>query len=115
MKRCFRILLCISPEFNKTTQTKLVPALTALHNFRRLNDNTDEEDWDPDDEDGSDAPDLFAMPLAESFYEFGDSVGPTADDLSLGITEEETTQADARRDEIAAQMWASYQAYLADV
>jgi hypothetical protein len=80
-----------------------------------LNNNTDDEDWDPDNEDSSHAPDPFAMPSAEPFCEFCGSFGLTANDLSLGITEEETIQADAWRDEIAAWLWTSYQAYLADV
>jgi hypothetical protein len=53
--------------------------------------------------------------LAEPFHENHGPIGLTTDDLSVRITEEETMRADARRDEIAARMWASYQAYLAQI
>jgi hypothetical protein len=105
----------VSPEFNKTTQTRLIPALATLHNFRRLNDDIEEEDWDPNSEDGSDTYDPFLLPSVEPFNENHGEIGLTPDDLSAGITEEETTQADARRDEIAGWMWRSYQAYLTHI
>jgi len=112
LKRCFRILLCISPEFLKETQTQIVPALAAIHNFRRINGDGEEDEWDPD-EDRFDNADPFTFPAPEPFEECGDPFELTAADLSAGITAAETGQANARRDAIAARMWASYQAYLA--
>lgn len=115
LKRCFRILLCTSPEFDKITQTQLVPALAAIHNFRRLNNDIEEDDWDPNGSDPTDYPTSFLVPPPEPFQECSGSLGLTTADLSEGITKRETELADARRDEIATQMWASYQAYLAQM
>ena len=104
----------MSPKFNKTTQAKLIPALAAIHNFCWLNDSVEEEEvWDPDNEDGSNASDPFLVP--EPFQGHHAPSEPTVEDLSVGITEEETVWADAHWDEIAAQMWASYQAHLAQI
>lgn len=105
----------MSPEFNKVTQGKLVPALAAVHNFRRLNNSIEEDVWDPDNEYGPNAPDPFLVLTAEPFRGYNDPFGPTAEDLSAGIMEDEMVRADARRDEIAAWMWASYQAHLAQI
>jgi hypothetical protein len=105
----------VSPEFSKTTQTRLIPALAAIHNFRQLNNDIDEEDWDPSSEDGSNSLDPLLLPVAEPFKECDSPLGLTADDLSAGITAEETAMADAHRDEIAARMWDSYQIYIAQM
>ena len=113
MKRCFHILLCISPEFLKATQTQIVPALAAIHNFRCINGDGEEDEWHPDREDVFDTPDPFTFPAPEPFEECGDPFELTAADISAGITAAETGQANACRDDIAARMWASYQAYLA--
>lgn len=118
MKREFRVLLSVSPEFDQATQIKLVPALAAIHNFRRLNDddndqsNNSDEGTESDDEDDCFGDPIF-FPVPEAFHQNDDPMELTADDLSAGITRAETTRANARRDAIAERMWASYQAYLA--
>jgi len=112
LKQSFHVLLSVSPKFDKTTQAKLIPALVALHNFHRLNDDVEEENWDPDAQDFLNTPDPFWFPRPEPFDECQTPIELTAADLSVGITADETELANTCRDEIAACMWASYQAYL---
>lgn len=109
LKKSYRIFRCVSPEFNKTTQTKLVPALAALHNFRRLNNDLEGNDWNPETKADWIITDPFSVPVAESFHECKTLIELTTDNLSIGISQEEAVLADARRDEIAARMWAAYQ------
>ena len=94
-----------------------MPALAAIHNFRRLNGDVGEDDWDPESDDWLNIADPFEFlfPSPEPFQEYCGPAGLTTADLSVGITEAETAQADARRDDIAARMWASYQVYLAQL
>ena len=95
LKRRFRILVH-PPEFDMDTQSRLPPALAALHNFIRMND--------PDD-----------------MAEFGDNVddpqpGIRADkgQLSEGVPRAaEKRRAKETRDRIAQEMWVQYQAELA--
>jgi hypothetical protein len=90
LKRQFRILIC-PPEVNMYLQARLPPALAAIHNFIRDHDPQDiddvEELADPDP-------------------------GARTGELADGITRAaERERANRRRDDIAQQMWAQYQAY----
>jgi hypothetical protein len=96
------------PEYPIETQAKLVPAIAALHNFLRIYDRSDE------------ATDLGRNgPHRESSGSLDDFVhdGPTEtreitpEELGMHITEAKRNRAAARRDRIAAQMWADYLAY----
>jgi hypothetical protein len=83
-------------NFSVRTQARIIMACGIIHNFIRLHDPEDADLLDLDiemDDNGLDG-----------------AVDP--DELSAGISPEETERADARRDDIAKAMWASYQAEL---
>ena len=87
-------------------QALIPPALAALHNFIRQYDPDEIQMYDNGD-DGDDNHEpiqlLFQMaPHPESLGELGN--GP--------LTQEETVQANERRDRIAGAMWEQYQRYL---
>jgi hypothetical protein len=75
-------------------------ACSIIHNFIRLHD-PDDADYDSDSDIEMDD---------EGVDEESQDVDP--EELSAGISPEETERADARRAEIAKAMWTSYQAEL---
>ena len=78
-----------------TTQARIVPACGALHNFIHTHDPDDNpEPWVSPDGDGQGSQDSGA--LGEG------AIGPA-----------ETNQATQKREQIAQEMWASYQQELA--
>jgi hypothetical protein len=93
LKRRFRILVH-PPEYDLDTQSLIPPALAAIHNFIRIRDPLEIEDF-PEQRD----PDP------------GADVG----ELALGPSRAaERAAASAKRDEIAQAMWAQYRATLAE-
>jgi hypothetical protein len=113
LKRCFRILLGVSPELPKEAQGKLVPALCCLHNFRRLNDREVEYDWDPEAEGDNNFTNPFEY-VRETFTELETPHELSADDLQTGITADDVAVGEALRDNIATRMWEDYVMYLAE-
>lgn len=118
LKRKFRILLSVSPELPKHTQIQLIPALAAIHNFERLNrERSDpaDDDFDADFalEDGFSEL-LHPQPEWEEVAELAGPSSLSASDLHIGVTTEETAEADRRRDRIAGLMWADYQRVLSN-
>ena len=118
LKRKFRILLCVSPEFPKSAQIKLIPGLAAIHNFNRLNRDDDdpiadefEASFITEDEFGQL---LFPQLDSEAVVELEGNSSLSQDDLHIGITAEETASAERHRDSIAALMWKDYQEVLAE-
>ena len=111
LKRCFRILLCVSPELPKEAQAKLIPALCCLHNFRRLNDDDVEFDWDPETESVGDVVSLFGS--REAYIELEAQYELSVGDLKDGVTANDVIAGDALRDAIATHMWDDYVHYLA--
>jgi hypothetical protein len=91
LKRRFRILVC-PPEVDMVWQARLPAALAAIHNFIR-----DHDPLDIEADDGLFDPDP------------GAHTGELADGLPRAAERE---RANNRRDDIARQMWAQYQAYL---
>ncbi|KAL5527937.1 hypothetical protein ACEPAG_6738 [Sanghuangporus baumii] len=90
-KRRFRVLTA-APEYDTKTQAKIVLAVCCLHNFI--------QSYDPDD----------GMELDEDELERG--VGPFRDkDFRVGTSAADQARANARRDQIANEMWESYQTY----
>ncbi|KAF8205398.1 hypothetical protein K438DRAFT_1579758, partial [Mycena galopus ATCC 62051] len=86
-------------NFSVRTQAQIIMACGIIHNFIRIHD-PDDADLDSDiemDDDGLDGAPCGAI---------------DPDELSAGISPNETEWADARRDNIARAMWASYQAEL---
>ena len=97
LKSRFRILV-YPPQFDMETQTRLPPALAALHNFIRKHDPDDIADFD-DSED----------PQPGTRVEGLDAEGQLADGLP-GAAERQ--QSNRRRDRIAQELWTQYQAEL---
>jgi hypothetical protein len=100
-----------APECPIEPQAKLVPAITALHNFLCIHDRTDE------------ASDLGQNSLGREHSSSIDGfvhdspVEPrvvTPEELGMHITEAEQHRASACRDRFAQQMWADYVAYTQD-
>jgi hypothetical protein len=86
-------------NFSVRTQARIIMACGIIHNFIRIHDPDDADlDLDMEMDDGG---------LDSALR--GD-IDP--DELSAGISPNETEWADARRDNIARAMWASYQAEL---
>ncbi|KAF8173245.1 hypothetical protein K438DRAFT_1610970, partial [Mycena galopus ATCC 62051] len=86
-------------NFSVHTQARIIMVCSIIHNFIRIHDPAD-ADLDSDiemDDDG-----LDGAPRGD--------IDP--DELSAGISPNETEQADARHNNIARAMWASYQAEL---
>jgi hypothetical protein len=96
LKWRFRILV-YPPQFNMVTQTRLPPALTAVHNFIWQYDPKDIDDFDAieDPQPGTRAEGQAA------------EEGQLAEGLP-GAAERQ--QANQRQDRIAQEMWAQYQA-----
>jgi hypothetical protein len=91
LKRRFRILV-YPPEISMDFQARIPAALAAIHNYIRIYDPTDLEDF-KDSED-----------MDPGFF---------AGDLATGQTRAaEKRSANKRRDDIASSMWAQYQAEL---
>lgn len=90
LKRRFRILL-IAPEYNLEVQARIPVALSALHNFIRIHD--------PDEGSVSDIDDNYVSNDADR-----NDTTP-----GLGAEAEGREEVDARRDQIAEEMWADYQ------
>lgn len=86
-------LLTAAPQYPIYTQTKLVLAICALHNFVRS--------YDPDD-------------IAQYDLEELEREVPRTHNSELGhhVSHAETTRANSRRDEIARAMWQQYQEFI---
>jgi hypothetical protein len=88
------------PEYAMDIQARVPPAMAALHNFILKHDSMEWED-------------ILDMEMADpnpgvregADFDFGDVAEGPADDV-------EKERSEARRDEIAAAMWESYQAVL---
>lgn len=92
LKRRFRILL-LAPEYCMDIQARIPPALCAIHNFIRIHDPQD----------------------IENFADVVDGYGDEAGSGTLAehaVTQAEKERAGAKRDAIANQMWEDYQALL---
>ena len=90
LKRHFQIL-ALAPEFPMVTQAQIPAALAMLHNFIIKNDPL-EEDLEEDPQPGTRPGDPEEGELAVSYP-----------------NQAERIQVNARRDEIANQMWVDYQ------
>ena len=99
VKRRFPLLIQ-APEYPLTTQAQLVPVICALHNFIRTHDPTDE--------------DQFTVGNSGEVVGVSESERPTPsdDELHNYILRAEANRATAKRDQIAKEMWASYQQIL---
>ena len=95
LKRRFRVLI-IPPEYDMEVQARLPAALCALHNFIRHHDPSNINDYSgTDDIPGS--------------HTTGGGIG----DLAIqAINTAERDRAHLRRDQIAAEMWDSYVAFV---
>jgi hypothetical protein len=91
LKRRFA-LLTRSPEFPYVTQTRIVPALCAIHNFIRIHDVEEIENFPEDLVDPS-----FNQQQSVSGMEWQPA------------SRAEQTRGKELRDEIALAMWESYQ------
>ena len=91
LKRRFHILL-LAPEYCMEVQAHIPPALCAIHNFIRIHDPHDIEEFA--DIEGHNV-DVESGALAEH-----------------AVTQEEKGRASAKRDAIASQMWDDYQELL---
>jgi len=81
-----------APEYSLETETKIVPALCALHNFIQV--------YNPDEDMGVE--ELSAHTPRRS-----------QEDLShQGVSAQEKARANTKRDVIAKEMWARYQEHL---
>jgi hypothetical protein len=100
-----------APEYPIETQSRLIAAVGALHNFLRIHDQDDDaRDL------GNDGPSLQREGSQSSFDNFVEGIEPreiSPEELGMNITEEERARASARRDAIAQQMWVDYLAYRA--
>lgn len=92
VKRRFRVLTT-TPEYDQHTQAKIVLAACCLHNVIRS--------YDPDD----------GMEVDEN--ELEREIGPfQAEDFRVDGSAADQARANARRDQIAGEMWESYQNYI---
>jgi hypothetical protein len=92
LKRRFRILI-LPPEYDMGIQARIPAALCALHNFIRRHDPSDIEDYAEADESSRE----------------NTGIG----DLSThAINGAERERAHRKRDQIAKEMWDSYQAFI---
>jgi hypothetical protein len=91
LKKRFKVLL-LAQEYSLATQTQIVPALAALHNFIIIHDPSEISEHEVETE-------------------------PNADDAwsndQAAVPDEERTRAAARRDSIATAMWEEYVSRLA--
>ncbi|KAJ3791630.1 hypothetical protein GGU11DRAFT_650832, partial [Lentinula aff. detonsa] len=102
-KRRFRILNG-APEYPFSTQTKIVPALAAIHNFIKS--------MDPGDQGYRIHSSTLDVQMSQESAQMVD----TNDDGELGttVTTAERRQANERRDAIAQAMWNDYITYTAN-
>ena len=77
-----------APEYSPEVQAKVIPALCALHNFIRVHDPDDLEDWQEE-------------------IERQQSV-PGVGDLRSRIDRAERNRAIARQEKVLNDMWADY-------
>jgi hypothetical protein len=91
VKRRFRLMVA-APEYSLETQTKIIPALCALHNFIRV--------YNPDEDMGVE--ELSARAPRRSQEDFSHQ----------GVSAQEKARANTKRDVIAKEMWAQYQEHL---
>jgi hypothetical protein len=98
LKARFRILVN-PPHYDMDIQARLPPALAAIHNFIRIYDPDDINDYDNffDEEHGC-----------------REQQNATGDLANGPPTNQARERGNSRRDEIAALMWADYQRYLAE-
>ena len=84
-----------APEYNLETQTKIIPALCALHNFIRIYNPEEIEDLEG----------LSARTPRRN-----------AEDFSYqGISAQKKQRANIKRDVIAKKMWRQYQEHLNNI
>ncbi|KAJ3994047.1 hypothetical protein F5050DRAFT_1576427, partial [Lentinula boryana] len=101
-KRRFKILN-YAPEYSFTVQSKLVPALGAIHNFIHQ--------VDPNDLAWNIRSTVTERQISAEVDE-GLQIGNEEDgELGSTVTTAERRHANARRDTIAEQMWNDYLAY----
>jgi len=91
VKRRFRLMVA-APEYSLETQTKIVPALCALHNFICV--------YNPEENMGLE--ELSAWALRRSPEDYSHQ----------GVSAQEKARANTKRDVIAKEMWRQYQEYL---
>ena len=90
VKRRFRLLV-VAPEYNLTTQAKMVPAICVLHNFIRIHDVDD-------------------IPTAnDTHIQAEQPLMPIMEGLGGDISTAERNRATKLRESIAKAMWESYQ------
>lgn len=94
LKRRFRILI-LPPEYDMGIQVRVPAALCALHNFIRRHDPSDVEDFS----------DADVMPGSHAATRIGDLA-------TRAINGAERERAHLKRDQIAKEMWDSYQAFI---
>jgi len=85
-------LMVAAPEYSLETQTKIVPALCALHNFICV--------YNPEDNMGLE--ELSAWVPRQSPEDYSHQ----------GVSAQEKARANTKRDVIAKEMWRQYQEYL---
>ena len=91
VKQQFRLMVA-APEYSLETQTKIVPALCALHNFICV--------YNPEEKMGLE--ELSAWTLRRSSEDF----------CHQGVSAQEKARANTKRDDIAKEMWRQYQEHL---
>ncbi|KZT20133.1 hypothetical protein NEOLEDRAFT_1076284 [Neolentinus lepideus HHB14362 ss-1] len=87
-----------APEYDQETQAKFIPALCALHNFIHIHDPHDEVHDRYNDHQVAESSRTQSLELPEL--------------LGGDIYQAESSWASARRDQIASEMWQSYQRIL---
>jgi len=91
VKRRFRLMVA-APEYSLETQTKIIPALCALHNFIRV--------YNPDEDMGVEEHSARAPRRSQEDFSH------------QGVSAQEKARANTKRDVIAKEMWAQYQEHL---
>jgi hypothetical protein len=84
-----------APEFNRDIQARILPALSALHNFIVVHDPFDMDTFE----------EVYSDPQPGCPTDFGSLATQVANRT-------EKTHAEKRRDEIAQKMWDDYQQVL---
>lgn len=89
------------PEYNMEIQARVPPAMAALHNFILKHDSAE---WDDILDVGANDPNPGTC---------GQDANNNVGQLAVGLADHaEKAHSEARRDDIAAAMWESYQALL---
>ena len=91
VKRQFRLMVA-APEYSLETQTKIVPALCALHNFICV--------YNPEEKMGLE--ELSTRTPRLSSEDFSHQ----------GVSAQEKARANTKRDDIAKEMWRQYQEHV---